>query len=300
MLIDAIDGQAIDAAFFERARVAPPEPLGVEPAGQGERAADATLRIRAVRGPPRAGDASSREHRIVFRRADDTRLETTVAARGSEVSTRESYALRPSGVAVLSLSRFDSAVRRDLARDIDAAVADSRALILDLRDNSGGEQRLFEWLAGRFVATRVRVAESRERGLTGPSIDPIELGPAERPYRKPIAVPINRATGSAAEPTAHVLVEQRRAIAVGEPTCGCVVAIRRDSVLPDGGALRVSQVGYRTAGGRRMEGDPLQPAIAVEPTLAERRAGTDVVVERPRRPCCADSGVPAVIGRGAC
>ena len=103
--------------------------------------------------------------------------------------------------------------------------------------------------------------------------------PAEHPYLKPLAVLVDGATGSSAEWAAHALVELRDAIAVGESTCGCVVAVRREFLLPDGGVLRVAEAGAQSPHGRRMENDPLVPTLAVAPTLADLRADQDVVLE---------------------
>jgi carboxyl-terminal processing protease len=268
----------LDEAYFATTRATPSDALGTEPETLGEADADRALRLRAVRALLVPVDGEPKPHRLTLRRSDDTALQIEVEARAGDVPTRESYALRPSGIGVLRLSRFDSAVRGQLARDIETARAESRGLIIDLRANPGGEQRLFQWLVGRFVTRRVELMEALQRAGRQQDTRAIEAEIGERPYLKPIAVLIDRGTGSAAELTAHALVEQRDAIAVGEPTCGCVVAIRHDYVLPDGGALRVAQQGYRSAHGRRMEADPLLPTIAVVPTLAQRRTVDDVVL----------------------
>ena len=75
------------------------------------------------------------------------------------------------------------------------------------------------------------------------------------------------------------MLEQRDALIVGESTCGCVVAVRSEYVLPGAGGVRVSETGFRSAQGRRMEGEPLAPAIYAPPTLAHLRAGRDRAVE---------------------
>ncbi len=170
-------------------------------------------------------------------------------------------------------------MRDRLALDIETSRQRSAGLILDLRGNPGGEQRLFEWLVGRFVTEPTDLGEMLRRSGTKRLVDAMVATPAARPYVKPIAVLIDRSTASASELTAHALVEQRAAIAVGETTCGCVVAIRRDFVLPDGGALHVAEVGFRTARGRRMEADPLVPSLPVTPTLGDQRAGRDAVLD---------------------
>ncbi|MEO8936513.1 MAG: S41 family peptidase [Burkholderiaceae bacterium] len=283
MIVEAVDDRKVDAAFFDHARIAQPEPVGSEPSAVSGDDAERSLRLRAVRALLVSTDGDPRSHRLTLLRADDTTLQVDITARGGDVPTRESLTTLPSGIDVLRLSRFDSSVRDQLARDIDASRQRSRGLILDLRGNPGGEQRLFQWLVGRFVPRRTELGETRERAGSNPVMAPMYAEPASHPYLKPIALLIDRSTASAAELTAHALVEQRDAIAVGEATCGCVVAIRYDYVLPDGGALHVAQVGFRTAKGRRMEADPLMPAIAVTPTLAERRTDGDVVLQAAER-----------------
>ena len=283
MIIEAVDGQPIDEAFFVRARTTPTDPSGSEPFGLDPADAERSLRLRAVRALLVSSDGSTPRHRMTLRRADDTLMDADVEAVAGDVPTRESLETRPSGINVLRLSRFDSAMRGQMAYDIERSRLDSKGLIIDLRANPGGEQRLFEWLVGRFMARRVPILDTITRAGSRRVVDTIESNPAPHPYLQPIAVLTDRGTASASELTAHTLVEERGAIAVGEATCGCVVAIRHDYVLPDGGALRVAQVGFRSAHGRRMEADPLLPAIAVVPTLAQRRARRDVVLEAAER-----------------
>jgi C-terminal processing protease CtpA/Prc len=66
---------------------------------------------------------------------------------------------------------------------------------------------------------------------------------------------------------------------IGEPTCGCVVGVRVEYVLPDGGGLRIAETGFVSARGVRMEGQPTLPTVRVTPTLADLRAGRDPVLE---------------------
>lgn len=283
MVVEAIDAQPLDDAFFARARSDAADGTAAEPQPAEPDAIERSRRLRAVRASLVASDGAPKPHRLSLRRADDSLVEAEVVAQDGDVPTREGLQARPSGVDVLRLSRFDSSIRGRLARDIEAARRTSVGLIIDLRSNPGGEQRLYEWLVGRFVERPVDVAETIERRGTRTVRQPIRVEASTAPYLGPIAILVDRSTASAAELTAHALVEQRDAIVVGEPTCGCVVAIKHDYVLPDGGALRVAQVGFRTAGGRRMEADPLVPRIAVAPTLAERRANVDVVLEAAER-----------------
>jgi C-terminal processing protease CtpA/Prc len=58
-----------------------------------------------------------------------------------------------------------------------------------------------------------------------------------------------------------------------------VVGVRWEYILPGGGGVRVSETGFRSAQGRRMEGEPLTPAIYVRPGIAELRNGSDPVLQ---------------------
>ncbi len=278
MIIEAVDDVSLDRAFFAQALAQPAEPLVVENASASADDLQRSVKLRAVRNLLVAQTGEPHAHRLRLRLPDDAQREVELRAQSGDVSTRVSYRVLPSRVGVLHFTRFDWAARDELARAIDEARRETRALVVDLRSNPGGEQRLFTWLVARFSDRPVEVGQSVQRTKDGRTIEPIRAGGTRDAYMKPIAVLIDQSTGSAAELTAHALVELRAAIAVGEPTCGCVVAVRWDYELPDGGALRVSERGFRSARGRRMEADPLQPTIRVEPTLDERRRGDDAVL----------------------
>ena len=79
------------------------------------------------------------------------------------------------------------------------------------------------------------------------------------------------------------LLEQRNAIIVGESTCGCVVGVSWEYILPGGGGVRVSETGFRSARGRRMEGEPLVPTIYMPPGVPDLRAGRDRALEAAER-----------------
>jgi len=277
MLIEAVDDVTIDAAFLARAATAD-EDDAADAADSVEVVRVRARQLRAVEGLLVAKDGVARPHRLSLRRLDDSMFSATVVARAGDVPTVERFAMLPSGVGVLRLSRFDPSILKLLQRDLDQAGTASRALVVDLRDNPGGDVAVFEWLLDRFIERPVALGTLVMRRWGRPVEETIEGEPAEHPYLKPVAVLVDGSTGSAAEWTAHALVELRGAIAVGEPTCGCVVGIRREFVLPDDGVLRVAEAGIRSPLGRRMENDPLVPSLVVRPALADLRRDDDVVL----------------------
>jgi carboxyl-terminal processing protease len=278
MLMESVDGQSLDAAFLAKAAKDAVLDPSVDPAISREAA-----QLRAVSALLAPGEGTPRAHHVALRRADDSVWQTTLRARDGDVPTEEGLTLRPSGVAVLRLSRFDPSVVPALVRDVQKAGTESRALIVDLRNNLGGDVGVFSDLIDQFLDGPVVVGSETLRFWHFPVTFDVHAEPAAHPYLKPVAVLIDGATASAAEMTAHALVELREAIPVGESTCGCVVGLAREFVLPDGGVLRVAEVGFRSPHGRRMERDPLEPAITVAPTLAQLRAGADVAVDEAER-----------------
>ena len=297
MVIDAIDGRSIDAAWLARvaddatptadmdvANPRDPEPAALERRNRQRRAVRALLR-----GNDGADDDPPRMHLLTMRRADDTTLQVEVRARAGDLPTDEGLSILPSGVAVLRLSRFDHAMLSRLDSDIEHARVASRAMVIDLRGNPGGEIAVFRQFVDHFIARPAKLGTLTARFLDRRVTLPIDGAPTARPYLMPIAILIDRSTGSAAELTAHALVELRDALPVGERTCGCVVGIQREFMLPDGGALRVAEASFRSPHDRRMESDPLLPAVTVEPTLAALRAGDDVVLQAAERALLTES-----------
>jgi carboxyl-terminal processing protease len=280
MIVDAIDDRSMDAAFLASAAQSVSTSVDIdETTTSSDEKAEAQRRIiAAVRALLVERDGPPRPHRLALRRRDDSAFSVNVQARVGNVPTVERFELRASGIGVLRLSRFDGMKRRELARDLDVARARSRGLILDLRENPGGEVRLFQWLVGRFLDHDLSVGTVtlRDRGEALTYEIPGEYSAA--PYTAPLVILTDGRTASAAEWAAYSLVELRGALTVGEPTCGCVVGVRREFLLPDGGVLRVAEVGFHSAQHHRMEGEPLLPFMAVSPTLAQLRAGEDAAL----------------------
>ena len=223
-------------------------------------------------------------------RADGTLLHTLLKPAPSPRPPSAHLRWLDGDIAVLRFSRFVPELRADIDAALDEA-ARARALIVDLRGNGGGLIEMFRWFTGRFLSeehlamrslTRDRV-DGENQNITDMYVGPSRFENRPRPLLQPLAVLIDGRTGSAAELAAVVLEEQRSAILVGEPTCGCVVGVRYEYVLPDGGGLRVAETGFVSAHGARLEGVPTLPAVRVMPTLVDLRSGRDVVLDEAAR-----------------
>ncbi len=187
-----------------------------------------------------------------------------------------------------SVAQFDSftpEIAAALARALRSELRDARGLILDLRDNGGGEAEALTDITSLFLPAgkslgyftdregRLRIEPQTRRAM-------LSAADALTSFRGSLIILTSGATASAAEIFVAALQEANRALVIGEETCGCVLATRRRHVLPDGGTLDVSEMDYRTARGIRIEGRGLTPNITTAPTRHDLRARRDVAMER--------------------
>jgi carboxyl-terminal processing protease len=188
-------------------------------------------------------------------------------------------------VALIRFNRFHPSLRDDLERALANAVG-ARAVVVDLRGNGGGLLEMYRWFVGHFLPDERVPMRTTARETGAPLVQTVAdlaVVPQRRPLLQPVAVLVDGRTASSAELTAVTLAEQRNALLVGEPTCGCAVAVRVEYVLPDGGGLRIAETGFVSARGARMQDAPTVPAVRVTPTLADLRRGRDVALEEARR-----------------
>jgi carboxyl-terminal processing protease len=284
-----MNGVRLDETFFERAAgpatgdivdvgaMAPPRDA-IE--------ADNFLRLRAVRRLVSAAldDQAPAWRATLLREAPGSEFSVDVPLEEMPMPPRVEVSSLDDGIVLIRLTRFANEVRSDLRRALEQA-AGARGVILDLRGNSGGQYNLFTWLAGQFMNGPRDAMESVRRTGDGSSQrrSTVVLRPDGEPVTAPVVILTDRRTASASELTATALVELRDAVTVGESTCGCVVAVRNEYPLPDGGGLRLSETAFVSVRGRRMEGEPLKPARLVFPTIDDLRAGRDPVLDEGRR-----------------
>jgi carboxyl-terminal processing protease len=161
----------------------------------------------------------------------------------------------------------------------------ARGVILDLRNNGGGDAEAMTEIASSFLPAGQSLGRFTDRGgraffeaqtrstmlMFADSITRLQV---------PVAVLASERTSSAAEIFAYALKAARRARIIGQNTCGCVLAIRRRHTLPDGGELDVSEMDYRTSAGARLEGVGVVPDEAVQLKRADLLARRDRALER--------------------
>ncbi len=303
-VVRSLNGIAIDAAFL-RAGAADPATLRAQPlAGDGPEALPADARdaerVRAMRAVRRqlrsqatAVDVAAalppsvpvRLKLEVVRAERSAPLTVELVATERARPPRVEFRWLPGDIALIRFNRFHPSLRDDLARALESAAA-ARAVIVDLRGNGGGLLEMYRWFVGHFLPDERVPMRTTARDPANPgaqSVADLVVLPHRRPLLQPVAVLIDGRTASSAELAAVTLAEQRDALLVGEPTCGCAVAVRVEYVLPDGGGLRIAETGFVSARGARMQDAPTAPAVRVAPTLADLRDGRDAALDEAKR-----------------
>ncbi|MDG0815247.1 S41 family peptidase [Bdellovibrio svalbardensis] len=141
------------------------------------------------------------------------RVEITVAT----VSTRVIDGIKPIGV--IGINKFAKGVCEKTKEAIGMVKkADVRGLLLDLRDNPGGQMEEAACVASLFVGADKKIFELRY-------LDPGKkseqyYGGEEKIFDRPVAVLMNAGSASAAEIVAGALRDLNRAVLVGERTFG--------------------------------------------------------------------------------
>jgi len=166
-------------------------------------------------------------------------------------------------------------------------------IVLDLRDNGGGNDEAAFGIAQRFLSKPVPGAKSRIRKYSGArkawgngdeweDLEPSEILPAREGtprFHGPLVLLTGPETASAAEDFAMVLQKSGRAVLVGERTAGDTGQIISFG-LPQGGILWVLTKWDFFPDGRELIGVGIQPDIELRPTIKEIISGEDPVLEK--------------------
>jgi carboxyl-terminal processing protease len=193
------------------------------------------------------------------------------------------------GVWRIRIPRFDGgdvyAAFREAVASIDPGR--TRGLILDLRDNPGGNAAYGEAIFAHFIAapcptytldytpvfapTKINGHHGRLRLYgEGPTLRPAD-GPR---FDCPVVLLVSALTASAAEDFAGLFRSGGRGLLIGQATAGGT-GNGHWVDLPGGGMLRVALNVSRAYSGRG-----LAPDVAVEPDATDLAAGRDAELER--------------------
>ena len=187
------------------------------------------------------------------------------------------------GDPTIGLIQFDQWLL-PVAGALDSALSDlrdSRGLIIDLRGNGGGLGAMVTGFAGYFVdtATSLGVVRTRQSVLqlvAHPRVTATS-GVAATPFDGPLAILVDRFTGSASEVFASGMQSAGRALVFGDTTRGAVLPSALDR-LPNGDVLQHPIADFVTVAGVRLEGRGVWPDEPVIPTREDYMNDDDPVL----------------------
>jgi len=190
--------------------------------------------------------------------------------------------MRRDGIAVISIEAFTKPIAAVFASTISSQLKGARAVVVDLRTNGGGDAEAMSEVASAFLGSGMNLGLFTDRAgssfMLSTQMRALSSPALSQTRGVPLVVLTSERTASAAEIFVAALRSSGRASVVGHETCGCVLAVRSQHVLPDGGLLDVSELDYATADGHRLEGHGLKPDETISVERSDLYAGRDRVL----------------------
>lgn len=228
--------------------------------------------VSMIRGP--TGTAVT----ILFERAGrSTPFPVTITRAPIVVPSVFATRMIEPGIGYIYLYEFSGGSSRDFRRALQSLMGQGlRALIIDLRNNSGGFLHELRTILNIVLPAGLPVYQtttSKGTQVVRTDRSPVLL------RTTPMVVLVNDGTASASELLSAAIVEHGRGITIGTKTGGAVEA----SVvfeLSDGSALSVTVQRLATGKGKRLEGAGLVPDVELDLTVADFAEGRDAQLLR--------------------
>ena len=234
---------------------------------------DRTLQdiVDSVRGP-----VGTKLKLLVERAAEEEPLEFNVI-RGDIDMVSVDRSLFPGAIGYIYIADFQENTPDELLDMLEELQqVDMLALILDLRNNSGGSLESAHQVVSQFLPGGVFMYEIDKNGTRKDW--PVEEGGLAT-EDLPMVVMVNELTGSAAEAVAGALQDTERATVLGTTTAGKGSA-NVYKKLSDGSAIYFPVSHWYTPTDKLIQGAGIEPDLKVDLTVEDRLRGIDSPLAR--------------------
>lgn len=196
-----------------------------------------------------------------------------------------SYRILDDNIGYIRYASFASPVGEGNMDDCFSYLALCRGLIIDVRNNGGGELTTAERLAARFVQEKTLVSYMQHKTGTGHSdfsqLEPRYLEPSSKlRWHKGVCVLTNRSVFSAANDFAVMMHALPNVKLVGDHTGGGS-GMPMSSSLPNGWSVRYSACPIYDKNKQQTEFG-IDPDVSVSLTDDATAAGIDLIIEKAR------------------
>jgi len=203
-----------------------------------------------------------------------------------KIASSLSYRVLDDNIGYIRCATFENPIGEGNLDDILAYLMLCRGLIIDIRNNGGGDLTMAERLAARFIQQKTLVGYMQHK--TGPahgdfsSMEPQYMEPSSNVrWHKPVCVLTNRSVYSAANYFAVVMKTQPQVTLVGDHTGGGS-GLPMSSSLPNGWSVRYSACPMYDKDKQHTEFG-IEPDIHAELTAQETANNRDAIIEKARK-----------------
>ena len=207
-------------------------------------------------------------HRVIVVREGEAAFALDLESGEGGAPEPVAYRMLDSGVGFMRLGELTGTVLEGLDEAI-GALEGATSLVLDLRDNPGGDSDSLEAISSRMMDGDLYVSENAD------GEEDVRTVQGDAAF-SPTVVLINRGTGGTAEILASALAERGVSL-VGETTYGRT-GIQEAVTLSDGSVVRLTTRRWRTVAGNRLDEAGLTPDAEISGRDAQLTAAIELVL----------------------
>ncbi len=195
------------------------------------------------------------------------------------------YGILPGNIGYIHFSAFGMPVDfyKMQMEKVMKTLKDTKGIIIDIRNNGGGDDIVSRYIAGLFVTEKkLYMTTKKKNGPLHEEFTTPEYWYADKQgsfqYTKPVELLTTRWSASAAETFTWAMNTQKQVTQIGDTTSGGFSdVIARE--LPNGWLYFVSVGDFRNADGKSEEGKGIAPDIYIVNTKEDIDSGKDKVLE---------------------
>ncbi|MBR2415487.1 MAG: S41 family peptidase [Bacteroidaceae bacterium] len=192
------------------------------------------------------------------------------------------YTTLPSNIGYIYVGSFESSLSSDNVSLMLLRLAESKGIIIDIRNNGGGMLTSAEELAAHFVSGKTHCGYIQHKTGKGhndfSSPEKLYIEPNGVIWKKPVVVLTNRAVYSSANHFVMLVKPLPQVVVIGDKTGGGS-GLPLNSTLPNGWTVRFSACPILDIEGNHTEFG-IAPHEEVQITSADWNNGRDTIIER--------------------